>query len=112
MTIFQKILDGEIPADLVWEDEKSIAFRDIEPKAPVHVLVIPRKPYRNVAEGAADDPALIGHLLWVCSQIAEQEGIADSGYRVITNKGNEGGQSVDHLHFHLLGGRQLGWTPA
>lgn len=110
MTIFQQILDGEIPADLVWEDDYCIAFRDIHPHAPVHVLVIPRKPLVSAAATSDEDTELLGHLLRVCAKVAEQEGVAD-GYRIVTNIGEEGGQSVGHLHFHILGGRQLSWPP-
>lgn len=111
MTIFSKIIDREIPADIVYEDDRCLAFRDIHPAAPVHVLVIPKKPIVGVGSMEADDAALVGHLLWVCSEVARQEGVADGGYRVVTNNGNHGGQSVDHLHFHVLGGRQMGWPP-
>ena len=110
-TIFGMILRGEIPADIVYEDELAIAFRDIAPQADVHVLVIPRDPIRSLADAGPGDRALLGHLLGVCTSIAEQEGIADSGYRVVTNIGVDGGQSVDHLHFHVLGGRRMGWPP-
>lgn len=111
MTIFKKIIDREIPADIVWEDEQALAFRDVNPVAPVHVLVIPKKEIRCVADAAREDAGLLGHLLWVAGEVARQEGIADSGFRVVTNNGGDGGQSVDHLHLHVLGGRQLGWPP-
>ena len=110
-TVFGMILRGEIPADIVYEDELAVAFRDIAPQAPVHVLVIPRRHVRSLAHAAADDQALVGHLLYVCAAVAEQEGVAESGYRVVTNIGEDGGQSVDHLHFHVLGGRRLSWPP-
>lgn len=110
MTIFQKIIDREIPADIVFEDELCLAFRDIDPKAPTHILVIPKKPIRSVADIAEQDQPLMGHMFAVIRQVAEQEGL-ENGYRVVTNCGAEGGQSVDHLHFHLLGGRQLAWPP-
>lgn len=111
MTIFQRILDREIPADIVWEDDRCIAFRDVAPQAPVHVLVIPRTPLVRLGSASADQAALLGHLMWVCAEVARQEGIADDGYRVVTNNGSNGGQSVDHLHFHVLGGRRMGWPP-
>lgn len=110
-TIFGMIVRGEIPADIVYEDELAIAFRDIAPQADVHVLVIPRDPIPSLAHATPDHRALLGHLLGVCVSVASQEGIADSGYRVVTNIGRDGGQSVDHLHFHVLGGRSLSWPP-
>ncbi|MCH2367232.1 MAG: histidine triad nucleotide-binding protein [Planctomycetes bacterium] len=108
-TIFQKIIDKEIPADIVYEDEEALAFRDIQPQAPTHVLVIPRKPIANVAAMDAGDKELLGHLLWVAGEVARQEGLED--YRLVTNNGEGAGQSVFHLHVHLLGGRALGWPP-
>jgi len=108
-TIFQKIIDKEIPADIVYEDEVALAFRDIQPQAPTHVLVIPRKPIANVAAMDAGDKELLGHLLWVAGEVARQEGLED--YRLVTNNGEGAGQSVFHLHVHLLGGRTLGWPP-
>ncbi len=108
-TIFQKIIDKEIPADIVYEDEEALAFRDIQPQAPTHVLVIPRKPIANVAAMEAGDKELLGHLLWVAGEVARQEGLED--YRLVTNNGEGAGQSVFHLHVHLLGGRALGWPP-
>ncbi len=108
-TIFQKIIDKEIPADIVYEDEEALAFRDIQPQAPTHVLVIPRKPIANVAAMDASDKELLGHLLWVAGEVARQEGLVD--YRLVTNNGEGAGQSVFHLHVHLLGGRTLGWPP-
>ena len=110
-TIFSKIIRKEIPAKIVFEDDLCLAFHDIAPEAPVHVLVIPKKPIRSVAEIEPEDHALIGHLFSVIRQVADQLGL-EKGYRVITNCGEEGGQEVLHLHFHLLGGRQLAWTPA
>ncbi len=109
--LFCAIGAGEIPADLVHSDDAVLAFRDIDPQAPVHVLVIPRAHVANAAELAASDPALIGRLLQVAGAIAESEGIAESGYRIVTNTGEGAGQSVHHLHFHVLGGRGLSWPP-
>lgn len=108
-TVFQKIIDKEIPADIVYEDEDALAFRDVQPQAPTHILVIPRKPIEKVAEMEAEDKELLGHLLWVAAEVARQEGLED--YRLVTNNGEGAGQSVFHLHIHLLGGRQLGWPP-
>lgn len=105
------ILRGEIPADIIYEDESCIAFRDVNPQADVHVLVIPRTPIRSLAHAKPDQGPLIGHLLGVCASVAVQEGVSESGYRVVTNIGRDGGQSVEHLHFHVLGGRPLGWPP-
>jgi histidine triad (HIT) family protein len=109
-TIFKKIIDGEIPADIVHDDEHCLAFRDIDPKAPVHVLVIPKKEIASVADIAKDDQQLLGHLWVVIAQVAAQLELAD-GYRVVVNCGSDGGQAVDHLHFHLMGGRQMKWPP-
>lgn len=109
MTIFQKIIDREIPADIVYEDDRALAFRDIQPQAPVHVLVIPKQPVENVAALAAEDQDLAGHLLLVAAKVAKQEKLTD--YRLVTNNGVEAGQSVLHLHIHILGGRPLSWPP-
>jgi len=109
-TIFGKIARGEIPADIVYEDDLCVAFRDIAPQAPAHVLVIPRQPVVNIADEAAE-PGLVGHLVAVCAKVAKQLGIEESGYRVVTNVGPDAGQSVAHLHFHLLGGRHMAWPP-
>lgn len=110
MTIFQKIIDREIPADIVFEDERCLAFKDVNPQAPTHILVIPKQPIRSAAEITDRDEPLIGHLWNVIRQVAEQQGL-DGGYRVVTNCGADGGQAVDHLHFHLIGGRQMAWPP-
>lgn len=109
-TIFKRIIDGEIPAKRLYEDDLCLAFHDVNPQAPVHVLVIPKKEVRSIAELAAEDQALAGHLLLVIGKIARDLNL-DNGYRVVANIGADGGQSVDHLHFHLLGGRALGWPP-
>lgn len=106
-TIFSRIIDGEIPSQFVYQDEHAIAIRDINPAAPVHVLVIPRKPISSLAELEPEDQEIAGHLLRVVRLVAEQEGIAQTGYRVVINTGREGGQTVPHLHLHVLGGRQL-----
>lgn len=109
-TIFDKIIRREIPADIVYEDDRALAFRDINPQAPVHILVIPKKPIPNLAAAAAEDGELLGHLLLTIANIARQENL-DGGYRVVANTGDDGGQTVYHLHFHLLGGRSLQWPP-
>ncbi len=110
-TIFKKIVDGEIPADIVFENEHCLAFRDIDPQAPVHILVIPKKEVLNVASLTDEDQALAGHLLMTVRDVARKLELETDGYRVIANCGKDGGQSVDHLHFHVLGGRPLSWPP-
>lgn len=109
-TLFQKIADREIPAELLYEDDRAIAFRDINPQAPTHILVVPRKPIPSVADIGEEDAALVGHLFVVARQLAEREGL-ESGYRLVFNVGPHAGQSVDHLHLHLLGGRPMHWPP-
>lgn len=110
MTIFQKIIDKQIPAKIVYEDEQCMAFHDIQPQAPVHILVIPKKPIVSLAHLSQDDESLLGTLLIKCGEIAKSEGL-NEGYRVVTNIGDQGGQSVPHLHFHILGGRPMKWPP-
>ena len=107
-TIFERIADGEIPADIVYQDEHCVCFRDINPQAPVHLLLVPRKPIPRLAAATPDDHAVLGHLLVKVGAIAEREGIAESGFRVIVNNGLDAGEEVPHLHLHLLGGRPLG----
>ncbi|HEX2190078.1 MAG TPA: histidine triad nucleotide-binding protein [Longimicrobiaceae bacterium] len=106
-TIFSRIIDGEIPGTFVYQDEHLVAIRDINPAAPTHVLVIPRKPIPSLAELGEEDVELAGRLLLATRRIAEQEGLAERGYRVVVNTGDEGGQTVPHLHLHVLGGKQL-----
>ncbi len=110
-TIFSKIIRGEIPAKIVYDDALCMAFHDIAPKAPVHVLVIPKKPIASVNDISEEDMPLLGHLWVTIPKIAQQLGIAQTGYRVVVNCGADGGQEVAHLHFHLLGGRKLTWPP-
>jgi histidine triad (HIT) family protein len=107
-TIFSKIIDGEIPADMVYKDEQVTAFRDINPQAPVHVLIVPNKEIPTVNDVAPDDEQLIGHMFTAAKKIAEQEGVAESGYRLLVNCNRDAGQEVFHLHMHLFGGRRLG----
>lgn len=109
-TIFKRIIDGEIPADLVYEDELCLAFRDVRPQAPVHVLIIPRKEIPSVAHVEPDDEAILGRLIVVARKLGEELGLSN-GYRLVLNCGADGGQTVDHLHVHLLGQRPLGWPP-
>lgn len=108
--IFQRIIDREIPADIVFEDDRCLAFRDIRPQAPVHVVVIPKRAIASVDDLTEADEALVGHLFAAMRQIAAKLGLA-GGYRVTTNCGRDAGQEVMHLHFHLLGGRPFGWPP-
>ena len=108
-TIFKKIIDKELPADIVYEDDRALAFKDINPVAPTHILVIPKKEMVNLASMENEDSQLIGHLLQVCTKVAAQENLSD--FRVITNNGAGAGQSVFHLHFHVIGGRNLSWPP-
>lgn len=110
-TVFSKIIRKEIPARIVYEDQWSLAFEDIHPQAPTHVLVIPKQPIRSLADATQEDKELLGHLQWVVAQVAQLRGLNDSGYRVVTNIGSDGGQSVPHLHYHILGGRALDWPP-
>lgn len=107
-TIFEKIIAGEVPADIVYKDEHVTAFRDIHPRAPTHILIVPNKPIPTVNDIQDGDEALIGRLFTVAREVARQEGIAKNGYRLIINCGEHGGQEVYHLHLHLLGGRPLG----
>jgi histidine triad (HIT) family protein len=109
-TIFGRIIRGEVPARIVHDDDHCLAFHDVSPQAPVHVLVIPKRPIRSLAAVTAADAGLLGHLVAVAAELARTLGLAD-GYRLVVNCGRDGGQSVDHLHVHLLGGRQLGWPP-
>ncbi len=109
-TLFKRIIDREIPADIVYEDEQVLAFRDIAPAAPTHVLIIPKREIPSLAHAQDQDAALLGHLLDVARRLAVQLALTD-GYRVVINCGADGGQSVDHLHLHLLAGRRLSWPP-
>lgn len=110
-TIFTKIINKEIPADIVYEDELCLAFRDINPQAPVHLLIIPKQPIATINDIEAADRELIGHLFLTAGKIAKELGIADDGYRTVMNCNSDGGQEVFHLHLHLLGGKPLGWPP-
>lgn len=113
MTLFEKIIAREIPANFVYEDELAVAFHDISPQAPTHVLIIPRKPIPRVGEAGADDRALLGHLLIVAGKVATDLGVnsTDEGFRLVINNGRNGGEAVPHLHIHLLAGRPLKWPP-
>jgi histidine triad (HIT) family protein len=109
-TLFEKIADREVPADLVYEDDRCVAFRDLHPGAPTHLLVVPRKPIPGLQALEAEDAALVGHLFVVARRLAEEAGLA-GGYRTVFNVGDDAGQTVPHLHLHVLGGRKLGWPP-
>lgn len=109
-TIFSKIIRKEIPADIVYEDDLCLAFRDINPQAPTHILVIPKKTIPRLADVVNEDKQLLGHMLLIVNSIAQTEGLSN-GYRVVINTDKDGGQTVFHLHMHLLGGRTLAWPP-
>lgn len=110
-TLFQKIADKEIPADIVYEDELCVAFRDVAPVAPVHVLLVPRKPLPDIAAATQEDAALLAHLMLRVGEIARMLGLAEGGFRTVINTGADGGQTVPHLHVHIMGGRSLQWPP-
>jgi histidine triad (HIT) family protein len=109
--LFCGIVDGKINANVVYRDDGIVAFKDIAPKAPVHILIIPRKHLVSVSDIAETDRGLIGEIFQVAARLAREQGIADSGYRVVVNSGADAGQSVFHLHYHLLGGRRMKWPP-
>jgi histidine triad (HIT) family protein len=110
-TLFEKIVAREIPANLVYEDDLVVAFRDINPQAPTHVLIVPKKPIPRIAAAGAADQSLLGHLLLKAAEVAAKVGLKEGGYRLVINNGPDGGESVPHLHVHILGGRQMGWPP-
>ena len=110
-TIFSKIIRREIPADIVYEDEQALAFRDVSPQAPTHILVIPKEPLASVADAREQDVDLLGHLVIVARKVACDEEILEDGFRLVVNTGKDGGQTVPHLHIHILGGRPLSWPP-
>jgi histidine triad (HIT) family protein len=109
--VFCRIAQGDIPAKVAYQDDQVIAFHDLDPKAPVHVLIIPKAHVANLAAAEREHGATLGHALVIARQLAEELGVAQSGYRVVINTNPDAGQSVDHLHIHLLGGRRLGWPP-
>ncbi len=110
-TLFEKICAREIPADIVYEDELCVCFRDIAPQAPTHLLLIPRKPIERIALAQAEDQFLLGHMLLKAGDIARQVGFAENGFRLVINNGADGGEAVPHLHIHILAGRKLTWPP-
>ena len=111
MTLFEKIIAREIPADIVYEDDFVLAFNDINPKAPTHVLVIPKKPIPRIAEAEPEDHQVLGHLLLKAREIAADLGLHENGFRLVINNGKDAGESVPHLHLHILGGRSMAWPP-
>ena len=111
MTLFEKIIAREIPADIVYEDDLVLAFNDINPKAPTHVLIIPKKPIPRIAEAEPEDHQVLGHLLLKAREIAGELGLQEKGYRLVLNNGPDAGESVPHLHLHILGGRTMTWPP-
>lgn len=111
MSIFQKIIDKQIPADIIYEDEQCLAFKDVSPQAPVHILIIPKKKIESMAKVTDKDKTTLGHCMWVASQVATKMGVSEDGYRLVLNTNKMGGQTVYHLHIHLLAGRQMTWPP-
>jgi histidine triad (HIT) family protein len=110
-TLFEKIIAREIPAQIVFEDDLVLAFRDITPQAPTHVLIVPKKPIPRIAEAAPTDHQMLGHLLLKAAEVAAKVGLKSGGYRLVINNGPDGGESVPHLHCHILGGRKMTWPP-
>jgi len=109
--VFCKIVEGDIPAEKVYEDDEFLAFSDIDPQAPVHVLVIPKRHIPNISEVTSEDSDLVGRLVATGNRVARENGIAEKGYRLVINSGPHGGQAVDHIHLHVLGGRKMKWPP-
>jgi len=110
-TLFEKIADREIPAEILYEDEICLCLRDINPQAPVHLLIVPKKPIVRIAEANPEDQSTLGHLLLTAQTVAKQQGFAESGFRTVINNGHDGGEEVPHLHLHILAGRKLTWPP-
>jgi histidine triad (HIT) family protein len=110
-TLFEKIIARQVPSKLVYEDDHVVAFQDIRPQAPVHVLIVPRKPIPRIAEAKPEDQQVLGHLLLKAAEVASKLGLAQSGYRLVFNNGPDAGEAVPHLHCHILGGRRMGWPP-
>jgi len=111
MTLFEKIIARQISADIVFEDDLVLAFRDIKPGAPTHILIIPKKPIPRIAEAVAEDHKVLGHMLLKAAEIAAKAGLKEKGYRLVINNGPDAGESVPHLHLHILGGRAMSWPP-
>ena len=110
-TIFEKIIAGDVPARIIYQDDLVAAFHDSDPKAPTHILIVPKKPIPRMAEAVPEDHQVLGHLLLKAAEVAAQAGLKQSGYRLVINNGSDGGESVPHLHCHILGGRRMTWPP-
>lgn len=110
-TLFEKIIAREIPAKIVYEDDRVIAFHDVKPQAPVHVLIVPKKPIARIAEAKPEDHAVLGHLMLKAAEVAKQLGLAKNGFRLVFNNGPDAGEAVPHLHCHIIGGRKMSWPP-
>lgn len=110
-TLFEKIYDGDIPAELVYKDELCACFRDITPQAPTHLLLVPRKPIPRIERAGQEDAPLLGHLMLIAGKVAREQGLAETGFRLVVNNGPDAGEAVPHLHIHILGGRALQWPP-
>jgi histidine triad (HIT) family protein len=111
MTLFERIIAREAPGQIVYEDDQVVAFHDLHPQAPVHVLVVPRKPLPRIGLAMPEDETLLGHLLLKAAEVARQLGVSETGYRLVINHGRDGGETVPHLHCHILGGRPMRWPP-
>ena len=111
MTLFEKIIDRENPADIIYEDDLVLAFNDVNPKAPTHVLIIPKKPIPRIAEARPEDHQVLGHLLLKAIEVASELGLHEKGFRLVFNNGPDAGETVPHMHLHILGGRQMTWPP-
>ncbi len=110
-TLFEKLIAREIPATIVYEDDLVVAFRDVKPQAPTHVLMVPRKPIPRIAEAQPEDHQVLGHLLLKAAEVAKKLGLTENGFRLVFNNGRDAGEAVPHLHCHIIGGRALGWPP-
>ncbi|PWU08654.1 MAG: histidine triad nucleotide-binding protein [Verrucomicrobia bacterium] len=111
MTLFEKIIHRQIPAEIVWEDEEVLAFRDVNPQAPVHILVVPKEPVSSISAVEDKHALLLGKLLLTANRVAKEEGISQTGFRLVINRGANGGETIPHLHVHILGGRLMKWPP-
>jgi len=110
-TLFERVIEGELPGRIVYQDEEIVAFHDVKPQAPVHVLIVPRRPIPRIACAKSEDQPVLGRLLLRAAEVADLLGLAESGYRLVINNGRDGGESVPHLHCHILGGRPMQWPP-